>query len=65
MPRIRKVPQEARSIGASMNQVKAPCLECFVGSVRLDRAWLGSLGDPWQVLPQILSKTFAQHVCLV
>ena len=29
VPRIRKVPQEARSIGGSMSQVKGPCLQCF------------------------------------
>ena len=35
VPRIRKVPQEARSLGGSMSQVRGPRSECFMGSVRL------------------------------
>ena len=62
VPRIRKVPQEARSIGGSMSQVRGPRLERFVGSVRRDRAWLRHL---WLVAPQMSIKTVAQHLCLV
>ena len=62
VPRIRKVPQEARSIGGSMSQVKAPCWECCVGFIRIDRAWLRHL---WPVLPQMSIEMLAQHICLV
>ena len=59
VPRIRKVPQEARSIGGSMSQVRGPRSECFGGSVRRDRAWLR---HPWPVPPQMSINTLAQHL---
>ena len=62
VPRIRKVPQEARLLGGSMSQVREPCLARFVGSVRLDTAWQR---HPWPVPPQMSIKTPAQHLCLV